>query len=391
MSESADIVIIGAGLFGLAAAWELHKRSRQRIVVLERRHVGSGASSRNIARIRAMQLTPDLARLAIACQEKHARLSDELGFSTLFWRPGYALVLYEEEEVAFMRDVHAMLIRDFGLKAELWPGGQTVERAPVLRGGVPPRAALFHRDACAHHDSVVYGYARALRRAGVEIRAHAEVTGLLRAGDRIEGVRLAGGEIRAPLTVNAAGAWSSLISRLAGLEVPNTPLRREALVTEAVKPFMDTMVSFYRPMEGWFHQTLRGEVVMGVVDPAEPVGINQASSPEFAIRTATEVLRKAPRLGGLRMVRQWAGMYDMTPDRKATIGPVASRPGFVQLNGCNGRGFLLGPMLGELLAEWLGRGEAQSLALPLDANRFQDVAPVLPASTDYYAGYRKAL
>lgn len=388
MSERADIVIIGAGIFGLATAWELAKRASRRIVVVDRRHVGAGASSRNVTRVRAMQLTPDLARLAIACQAKHARLSDELGYNTLFWRPGYALVLYDDDEVELMSDVHAMLKRDFGLAVELWKGRETVERLPVLKGGTEPKAALYHRDACAHHDSVVYAYARALRHRGVDIREHTEVVGLLRSGDRIEGVALADGEIRAPITINAAGAWSSLVSGLAGIEVANRPLRREAMVTEAVKPFMGAMITFYRPAEGWFHQTLRGEVVMGVVDPAEPAGINMASSPEFVIRTAREVTRKAPRLGALRVVRQWAGMYDVTPDRKPTLGPVACRPGLVQINGCNGRGFLLGPKLGELLAEWIDRGSPPELALPLDANRFEGAAASAPASTDYYAGYR---
>lgn len=384
MAERADVVIVGGGISGVALAWELMRRRRRRIVVLERRFSGAGSSSRNIGRVRAMQLTPELARFAIAAQEKHARLSDELGANTLFWRPGYALVLYEEDELALMHEVHAMLRREFGLRTELLDGAATVRRLPILRGGEPPAGALLHADASVHHDSVMFAYRAACRRAGVELRENAAVGAILE-----DGVRAGDVEIRAPVVVNACGGWSREVSRMAGLDVHNTPVRREAMVTEAARPFMSTMVSFYRPTEGWFHQTLRGETVMGVVDPAEPEGLNLAASPEALRRTAQVILRKAPRLGHLRVVRQWAGVYDLTPDRKPMVGPVAERPGFVQFNGCSGRGFALGPKIAELLAAWLDTGERPALLDPFDANRFagQTISSVLTA--DYYAGYRK--
>ncbi|MEZ5775860.1 MAG: FAD-binding oxidoreductase [Hyphomicrobiaceae bacterium] len=388
-SGTADIVVIGGGIFGLSLARELAERARRRIVLIERRHLGAGASSRNVTRVRAMQLTPELARLAIACQEKHARLDRELGTATLFWRPGYALVLYDDEEMEIMGRANAMLRREFGLRTELLDRRGTLERVPVLEGGALPVGALYHRDAAVHHDSVVIAYRRALSARGVDVREHTEVTGLLVAGKHVEGVATPTGEIRAPVVVNATGAWSRTISAMAGLDVPNTPLRREAMVTEAVKPIMDTMVTFYRPLEGWFHQTLRGEVVMGVTDPAETPGITLSSSAEFPVRTARHVLAKAPGLAGLHVVRQWAGMYDVTPDRKPTVGPVAARPGLVQMSGCNGRGFLLGPKLGELLAAWLDTGRQPDLLAGFEADRFAEGAPSVPVVADYYAGYRQ--
>lgn len=390
MIERADVIIVGGGIFGLSLAFELQRLQSRKIVVLERRHMGAGASSRNVGRVRAIQLTPELARLSLACQRKHAGLTDELGASTLFWRAGYALVLYDDDEMEVMAGVDRMLRSEIGLKTELIGSDESIRRMPILSGGVRPKGALFHRDAAAHHDAVLFAYRGALRRQGVDVREQTEVIGLLRSGDRIEGVTLKGGrELRAPLVVNATGAWSSTLSRMAGLAPPNVPLRREAMVTEAVKPLIDVLITFYRPTEGWLNQTLRGEVVMGVVPEHETPGITLAATPEAAIRTATAVLAKAPRLGQLRIVRQWAGMYDVTPDRKPTLGPVAARPGFIQMNGDNGRGFLLGPKLGELLAQWLETGAVPALIAPFAADRFGENAASLPASTDYYAGYRK--
>jgi sarcosine oxidase subunit beta len=388
--DRADAVIVGGGIAGLALAWELRKRGPRRILVLERRFSGYGSSMRNIGRVRAMQLTPELARIAIAAQAKHAGLSRELGRNTLFWRAGYALVLYEAEELEFMRGVQAML-RELGLKTELAVGAETVKRLPILESGAPPAGALIRPDASVHHDAVMFAYRRACLNAGIDIREGVEAGEILTAGGRAVGVVAGGVEITSPLVVNAAGAWSSALSGKAGLSVPNRPLRRQALVTEPSRPFMRTMVSFYRPVEGWFHQTLRGEVVMGVVPADEPVGTDLSASAQSLGRTARGILAKAPRLGALRVVRQWAGLYDVTPDRKPIVGPVKALPGFVQLNGCNGRGFALFPVLAELLARWLEEGERPELLAPFDPERFAGQADAPVESGDYYAGYRKAL
>ena len=199
-----------------------------------------------------------------------------------------------------------------------------------------------------------------------------------------------GNEIVSPLVINAAGAWSSALSSKAGSRSSEPPLRREALVTEPSRPFMTTMVSFYRPVEGWFHQTLRGEVVMGVVPSDEPVGTDLNASAVSLGRTARGILAKAPRLGSLRVVRQWAGLYDVTPDRKPTVGPVTALPGFRAAQWVQRPRLALFPVLAELLARWLDTGQRSALLAPFDTNRFGDTDVPLKVG-DYYAGYRKAL
>jgi sarcosine oxidase, subunit beta len=386
MAERADVVIVGGGITGLALAWELSALARRDIRVLERRYVGAGGSGRNVGRIRAMQLTEELARFAIAAQAKHARLPDELGANTLFWRAGYAWVLYEEPEMARMSEVRDML-RGLGLAPELIGGAETLRRLPVLAGGERPVGALTHRDAIVHHDAVLHAYRAACLRRGVTLIENCEAIEPLLNGARVEGIRTATGDIRAPIVVNAAGGWSAAFSAKAGVPIPNSPLRREALVTEAVQPFMRAAITFYRPAEGWFNQTLRGELVAGCVAPAEIPGVNLAASAEFLGRTARILLAKAPRLGHLRVVRQWAGVYDMTPDRMPVIGPVSRLSGFIQANGCNGRGFLLGPLIGQLLARWIDSGERPSLLAAFDANRFEGPDQAKIETGDYYAAY----
>jgi sarcosine oxidase subunit beta len=337
-----------------------------------------------------MQLTSDLVGLALAAQRKHEGLSDELGSNTLFWRSGYAWVLYEDEEVDRMASLLPMF-RTHGVRApRLLRGTQTLRALPVLRGGEPPAGALIGHDAIGHHDAVLYAYRRACERAGVTIREHTPVTAILRDGNRVTGVATPAGETLAPTVVNATDGWSRGLSTLAGVEVPNTPVRREVFVTEPAQPFMSPAVTFYRPVEGWFNQTLRGELVAGVTDAEEPIGFNQGASSGFLTRTSATIMRKAPRLGHLRIIRQWAGVYDMTPDRLPVVGPAPGLEGFVQMNGYSGRGFALAPIIAQHLADWLVTGERHPLLSRLDAARFRGHAGDDVLTTDYYAGYGRA-
>ena len=388
MNQVADAVVIGGGVFGMALAWELLRRKRRRVVVVERSYSGAGATGRNIGRVRTSQFTQDIATLGKASFAKHLRLPDELGSNTLFWTPGYALVFYDRDELAKMDEVVAMLT-SIGSPPELHLGAAAVvKRLPILQGGEDPAGCLIRPDGAVHHDALLYAYRRSMLRLGGELRERCEVRSIVHDGTRITGVDTSMGHIDAPLVVNAAGGWSKAVSALAGLTVPNVPLRREVVVTDAWAPLMDTMITFYRPVEGWFHQTLRGEVVIGVVDNDEPQGMNHAASDEHLFRIGRYVLPKAPRLGELRAVRQWGGVYDMTPDRKPMLGPVTALQGFVQANGDNGRGIALYPYLAEELAAWLDTGTRPEVLAPFDANRYagREDTPVIVG--DYYAAYK---
>lgn len=388
MSETADIVIVGAGISGLATAYELSQRNGdRRILVLDRRHAGSGATSRNIGRVRTSQFGQEIARFAKNAFAKHARLSRQLGRNTLFWTPGYALVFYDQSELEIIDGVRSML-SGLGQKTEFHTGREVVRRLPVLQGGEDPVGTLIRPDASVHHDTLLNAYKHALRACNVQIREHVEVTGVDVSGGRVSGVRTAAGDIRCETVINCTGGWSRSFSEMAGVTSPNAPIRREAIVTESARPYMDTMITFYRPIEGWFHQTLRGETVIGVTDPDEPLGLNHDASAEHLMRAASLIMAKAPKVGELRVVRQWAGVYDMTPDRKPLIGPVATLPGFVQFNGDNGRGVALAPYVAELLAEWLDTGRRPELLAPFDANRFADRPDEQVVMGDYYAAYK---
>jgi glycine/D-amino acid oxidase-like deaminating enzyme len=389
LPRTADIVIVGGGIGGLAAARELAAR-HLRIVVLERDYPGSGATGRNVARIRRMQLTEELCRVAIACQDKYERMGAELGSNVLFYRLGYAWILYERDEVERMRDVVAMHAR-LGIRSALLSPDDTLRHLPVFAGGEPVTGSVLSDDAIVHHDAVVWAHldhlARRFRET-VAIHPHTRVTGIERKDGRVRAVLTDEGRIETPLVLNAAGGWSGELNDMAGVRMPNRPHRREVLVTAPLRRSIEAAVTFYRPSEGWLNQTLRGEVVMGAVDPDEPAAVNQRSSWAFLQRTAALMTRKAPALRDVTVIRQWGGMYDITPDHLPIIGPTEQLEGWWQALGWSGRGMLLAPYLAELLAEHIVTGEAPAMLHQFLPDRFPATGDeATPLETDYYSRY----
>ena len=384
---SADVVIVGAGIAGLAFARELAGRGVRDIVIVERGYPGGGATGRNVARIRAMQLTEELTHVARACQAKYDRMGEELGFNVLFYRLGYGWLLYEADEVERMRAIVEMHHR-IGIASRLLSPDDTLRRLPILLGGEPVAGAVVNDDdAVVHHDAVVWAHLEHLARTSVRLVPGTSVRAIDRGVQGVEAVETDRGPIRTRTVVNATDGWSSELNALAGVSAPNRPLRREVLVTAPLRRTIDAAVTFYRPTEGWFNQTLRGEIVMGVVDPDEPAGVEQRSSWGFLRRTATLMTRKAPALADVAVIRQWAGMYDISPDHQPLVGPTRQLDGWWQANGWSGRGMLLAPYLTELLAERFTTGVAPARLAMFDPDRFAPDQGAEEAAGDYYARY----
>lgn len=385
---TSDIVVIGGGIAGLAVATELAIRKAGSITLLEKSYIGSGNATRNVGRVRATQLTEHLTKLALKCQEKYNGIGEDLGFNVLFRRGGYAFLLYDDDEFDFMRKVSAMH-NQVGVKSEILNPSDVLRLLPVLKSGEPVKGALFHsRDGVVHHDAVVWAYYQKALALGCRVHQGREVTRIFTEGHRIKGVETSQDSIDTPLIINAAGPSCTDVARLAGINIPTVLLRREAIATMPIKPLMDCACTYYRPIEGVFNQTMRGEIVAMAVNPKEPEGYNRGSSFDFLVRVSSMLVRKAPILGELKIQRSWAGVYAVSPDHLPLIGESKAVKGFYQLNGWSGRGVLLSPYTSELLAEEILSGSKPDLLKPFDPNRFEGSPVEFELEEDYYARYR---
>ena len=384
-----QVVIIGAGIAGLVAALEAHAAGYV-VTVLEQGYPGGGNSGRNVGRIRRMQLTEELTRISIAASDYWLQLDRLLGRrNPLLFPTTYALVLYEAEEAEALAALEPMW-RQTGIDARLVDAATTLKRVRVLKGGDAPIGSVLSSAHLVHHDAAVHGAYLAARERGIEIRLGVRAEAIEVDGGAVVGVRTTAGRLAADVVINAADAAARGLALTAGVEVPTRIVRREALVTQSIQPLMREAVTFYRPFEGWFNQTLRGEIVAGVTDPNEPAGYDHSSSLGFATRTAALLAAKAPMPMGLHAVRQWAGTYEYTPDRSPIVGAYPGVSGVYGLHGWSGRGMLLAPICAALLVRQLVTGEADALLRPFDPARLVGVPDEAGHGTDYYGTYAKA-
>ena len=369
MKRTADVVIIGAGITGAALAYELSRRGITDVVVLERRTPASGATGRCGGGIRQQFTSPLNITLAMESVRRYEVLSRELEVDIEFVQGGYLILAETEKEWELQRKA-VSLQNDLGLPSRLLSPEEAKAILPLLDESTIVSATFCPTDGHANPFRVVEGYLRRAREAGISLEKFTEVIGLVVEGDRIVRVRTTRGEISSGLVVNAAGAWSREIARMAGVELPNVPIRHEIAITEPVKPFMEVMViSIHNGI--YFSQTRHGQIIGGIGLPDERPGYDQSSSFRFLRYYARELLRYVPALGQLRIIRQWAGLYDVTPDAQPILGPTPGLENFIQANGYSGHGFMIAPAVAAHLADYIEKGTRSEVLENLSLERFR--------------------
>ncbi|MBK9519803.1 MAG: FAD-dependent oxidoreductase [Anaeromyxobacter sp.] len=350
----ADVVIIGGGVVGLALAYELARRGTTDVLVLEQAYLNFGASGRNGGGVRAQWSTPTLIDLARRSLARCDGLAVELGINVWFRRGGYLFLAPTREHVARL-ERNARLHAAHGLRTRILTPAEAVRVAPALEPSCFLAASHNPDDGVVFPWPFLWGYATRAEALGAKVRTFTRVTGFRASGPALTHVETDRGAVACGLVVNAAGAWSKQVAGLAGLATPNRPTRHEILVSEALEPWLDPLVSLLGTGL-YFSQSQRGELVGGMGDPAEPEGVNQGSTLRFLARFARAATRLAPRLAGVKVVRQWAGCYDVTPDNNPILGP-AGHANFFQVHGLVGHGFMMAPALAEDCADLItGRG-----------------------------------
>lgn len=362
-----DTIIIGAGVQGVALAYELAKRGHTDVLVIDRSWPGSGASGRNGELIRSAFASQEWCDLFELSRQKWLGLSQELDMNVLFNRTGYAVVASTQEQWDQCRRDHEFQA-NLGIRTELLDEKEARKALPAAHPDLVRGAVMQEQAGFAHHDSVVAGYLENAARLGVHVVVGERVVELLRSGDTVVGVRTASGqEVRSRIVVNAAGGQATEINAMVGLEMPLVAARLEMIVTQPVKPFLKPGVAALELL-GYCHQTARGEFVGGTELPRVDESSSLNGTWTVLQDIATKFVRLFPMLGGVRLLRHWAGTVSQTPDLAPVLGPVPEVPGLLLSVGWV-YGFMGAPAAAELLARHIIDGSIDARMAPFSVQR----------------------
>jgi sarcosine oxidase, subunit beta len=370
MRDRADVVVIGAGIMGLATAYNLAKRHGiTNVTVVERSYLCSGASGRNGGGIRAQWSSETNVRLMRESIRICEEFAAELKINVWLRQGGYLFVVRDEARRKAM-EASVRVQNAAGLGTRMLTPKEAKRIVPELAIEGVVAASYNPTDGVVFPWPFIWGYAEGAKALGVEIATFTNVLGFDTEGDRITAVRTDQGTVRTGAVVNAAGAWSPQIARLLGVELPNKPHRHEICSTEPLKPFLSPLVAELG--NGlYFSQSTRGEIVGGISNEDVPAGIDMGSSHDFLRLYARALVRACPILGDVKILRQWAGCYDLTPDANPIVGPVDGMQRFYQASGFMGHGFMMAPVLGRLLADFVAREEMTPLFERWNLRRFR--------------------
>ncbi len=371
IKKSAEVVIIGGGVSGLATAYFLAKKGVKDIVLLEKGFIASGSTGRCGAGIRQQWGTVMNCKMAIHACEFYENANEILEYDgdVEFKQGGYLIIATtEKEHEQFKKNVE--LQKSLGIPVEHLTPEEALKIVPFLNISDVLSATFCQKDGHLNPFHVCDAFAKAARRLGVEIYTYTEAKDIIVENGRVKGVVTDKGTIATEKVMNAAGGYSQVICKMVGIDVPIYSERHNILVTEPVEPFLGPMVmAFHKNL--YIQQSPHGSVIMGKGDPNEPRDFRITSCWKFLDEMAQIACDTLPPLKDLRMVRQWAGLYNMTPDAQPVLGSVEQVEGFYMAIGFSGHGFMMGPTTGLVMAEYI-LGEETTLPIDmLNLERFE--------------------
>jgi len=370
MIKYADIVIIGGGVQGCSIAYNLAKRGQKNIIILEKNTCASGSSGRCGAGFRQQfgtEMNCILARESIKILE---RLTEELDYDIEFNQKGYLILAYTEKELAqFKKNVQ--LEQSLGINAHLVTPEEAKEIVPPLNTSDVLAASYCPKDGNVNPLLTTFAYAEAAQRLGVKLYRFTDAQKVESEHNKVTAVLTNQGRILTNTVVNAAGGYAREVGEMAGIEIPVYSQRHQILVTEPVTPLWESMLmSFSRNF--YFQQLPHGSIVGGYGDPEHEIkGHDISSSWQFVSTMAKKMTRLIPVIKNVRVVRQWSGSYNMSPDSQPILGEHPRLKGYYMSVGFSGHGFMLAPVSGKMLAQCILEEEIELPIEKLDIGRFK--------------------
>ena len=365
-----DIVIVGGGGHGLATAYYLAKEHGLRnVAVLERGWLGGGNTGRNTSIVRSNYLWDESTAIYEHSMKLWEGLTRELNYNVMFSQRGLVFLAHSEHEMhEIQRRGNAIHMN--GIENELMTPGQVRRMVPGINvnGRFPVMGALLQRRAgTARHDALAWGFARAADCLGVDIIQGCEVTGFDIRGGKVRGVTTSLGNIRAERVGVVAAGHTSVVMDMASVEMPLVSVPLQALVSEPIKPVLDCVL-MSNGVHVYVSQSDKGELVVGAgTDPQ--VSYSQRGGLDAVEQVITPLIELMPIFSRLRMLRQWAGIVDISPDRSPILSKTEVDGLYVNAGWGTG-GFKATPGSGNVFAACLAGDSLHPIAKPFSLERF---------------------
>ncbi|HRV70517.1 MAG TPA: FAD-binding oxidoreductase [Thermovirgaceae bacterium] len=348
--RTADVVIVGGGVQGCSIAYNLAKLGVRNIVVLEKGTICSGSTGRCGAGIRAQWGTEMNCRFGLASVEKFEQLHEELGMDCGLNQSGYLMVAYKESEFEQLQK-SMKLQNSLGINTRVVSYDEAREICPGLAAEDAVGFTFHNRDGHADPFLTTFAFMEAAKRLGVVFHRFTEVTDIRTVAGKVAGVSTTAGDIDAPVVVNAAGGYSQFIATMAGVEIPNFSERHEIIITEPVEAGVCPPMLMSFSGNYYIQQRPHGSIIGGCSPEGHPQDYELGASWDFIEMMSRTFVKLLPRTKGVRVVRQWSGLYNMTPDKQPILCEADNVKGFYLSVGYSGHGFMFAPISGELLAQ----------------------------------------
>jgi sarcosine oxidase subunit beta len=378
LKESYDVVVIGGGGHGLATAYYLARNHGVRnIAILEKGWLAGGNTARNTTIIRSNYLTSGAIQFFKKSVELYQGLSNDLGYNIMFSPRGHLTLAHTDSGMRVSR-WRAEQNKLNGVDSEVIDRKTVAELCPLLNMSedirLPVLGALYHPGgATARHDAVAWGYAKRASELGVEIHTQTEVLGMEREGDRIVRLHTNRGTVTAGKIVQCVAGAGLKVARMAGFDLPLRIYPLQACVSEPVKPVLDPIV-VSGGLAVYLSQSARGEFVMGGEIDAHPCATSR-SSPDIKEDMMGPMLELFPFLGGMKLLRQWGGVADVTDDYSPIMG-LSPRRQYYLSSGWGTLGFKAIPASGFAMAEMVATDNTPDLIKSFSLERFDRLSLV---------------
>jgi sarcosine oxidase subunit beta len=370
--NTADIVIIGGGVMGASAAYHLAQRGMRNILLLEKEEFfGAGATGRCAGGVRYQFSTEINIRLSLESLPMLEGFREEIGQEINYQQCGYLLIATDQKDAAaFRRNVE--LQNHLGVQTELLSGEDIRAWLPMMRFEDAILGTFHQKDGLVDPNSVVAGYMNAAQKMAVRAFTGTGVTGIRVSHGNVEAVETTQGTVQTRMILNAAGPWSGEIGRMAGVEIPIVPIRRQMFTTNDLPeiphdfPFV---IDFGQAL--YFHRAGDG-LLIGMSNPNQSPGFDQSVDEEFEYINLEAAMERMPLLEYSSRASHWAGLYEVTPDAHPIFGGCELN-GFTICTGFSGHGFMHGPIAGKLMSEYIvdGKFSTQDVSM-LDLARFKE-------------------